>query len=261
MVALAAGVLVVALTGTSVAPNNAGVAGRVASPRPAVPARAGRSSPLRGAVHARAATASRTCAGTWVPPLMVVVGASFTAGAGASSVEESWAYQLGALMGWRVVVRAAPGVGFVNPGLADRGPIFKELAAAGLARLDPQLVVLQAGHDDAGYPTGAVSAGVRASLRAIEVAVPTARIVLISAFVRGVTPTSSMVATDRAIAAAARAEDPSAVVLSPLAQHWRFPTVADGLHPSPAGHRWIADRVAAALEQHGVSGRPLCPAA
>ena len=55
-------------------------------------------------------------------PLMVVVGASFTAGVGAASPTASWAYLLAGYLGWRDVVRGVPGAGYVRPGKDGMGP-------------------------------------------------------------------------------------------------------------------------------------------
>ena len=54
-------------------------------------------------------------------------------------------------------------------------------------------------------------------------------------------------ATDQAIVAAARHADRAVVVFDPIAGHWHFPRIRDHLHPTAAGHRWIAGRLAAGL--------------
>ena len=84
-------------------------------------------------------------------PLMVVVGASFTAGVGASSPAASWAHLLAGYLGWRADVRGAPGAGYVRAGKDDMGP-SGSLAEVDLARARPSLVMIQAGHDDIGEP-------------------------------------------------------------------------------------------------------------
>ncbi len=52
------------------------------------------------------------------------------------------------------------------------------------------------------------------------------------------------IAMDRTIVAAARAADRGILVFDPLAEHWVFARIRDGLHPSPAGHARIAARIA-----------------
>ena len=48
-------------------------------------------------------------------PLMVVVGASFTAGVGASSPTASWAYLLAGYLGWRAVSELSRGLATCAP--------------------------------------------------------------------------------------------------------------------------------------------------
>jgi lysophospholipase L1-like esterase len=38
-------------------------------------------------------------------------------------------------------------------------------------------------------------------------------------------------------------------VFNPLTGHWHFPRIRDHLHSTAAGHRWIAERLAAGLRQ------------
>jgi lysophospholipase L1-like esterase len=57
----------------------------------------------------------------------------------------------------------------------------------------------------------------------------------------GITP------ANRLIVAAARAAYPRVVVFDPIAEQWRFPRSADHLHPTAAGHQWIAERIATGL--------------
>ena len=51
-----------------------------------------------------------------------------------------------------MVVGAVPGAGYVATGRDEHGPVVRLLRDADLARLDPSLVVLQAGHNDVGTP-------------------------------------------------------------------------------------------------------------
>jgi lysophospholipase L1-like esterase len=52
---------------------------------------------------------------------------------------------------------------------------------------------------------------------------------------------------------AARHADPNVEVFDPLAGYWHFPRIGDHLHPTDAGHRWIAERLAAGLRGHQVA--------
>ena len=60
-------------------------------------------------------------------PLLAVVGASFSAGAGAGHPSDAWPEDLARIMHWRLIVSADPGAGYVNPGpaTAARSPAWR----------------------------------------------------------------------------------------------------------------------------------------
>jgi lysophospholipase L1-like esterase len=188
---------------------------------------------------------------------MVVVGASFTAGIGAGHATDGWAYALARELGWRAVIRGIPGAGYVEAGAGDAGPIGREIRQLDIARLRPELIIVQAGHNDTGVPPDVLSSRVSSLLQTLRAEDPGARLALVTVFGTGRLPTPAEAATDRTVADTARHIDPGALVLDPLAQHWRFPTVADHLHPDPRGHLWIAHRVADSLLATGI--RPYGP--
>ena len=186
-------------------------------------------------------------------PLMVVVGASFTAGVGASSPTASWAYLLAGYLGWRDVVRGVPGAGYVRAGKDGMGPIGRLLAEADLSRAHPSLVVIQAGHDDTGEPLSLIAERETADLEFIRKHAPDARIAIVSVFVRrGTEPSRPDIQTNNAIVATAEKVDPSAIIFNPIAGHWRFKRVRGGLHPDEGGDIWIARHVAEGLVAKGV---------
>jgi lysophospholipase L1-like esterase len=111
---------------------------------------------------------------------------------------------------------------------------------------------VQAGHDDKGVPAAVEASRVRAVISQIHAAAPHARIALLTTFSTTADGTPALRATDQAIVAAAGAADPGAVIMDPLAGRWQFARAHGGLHPTAAGHRWIARRVAAILAANGV---------
>ncbi|HWE10703.1 MAG TPA: SGNH/GDSL hydrolase family protein [Solirubrobacteraceae bacterium] len=228
---LAAGALVLlALVGAAVA--RSGSTSSPAKPRtPGVVAPAG----------------SHDAAGAPRRPLLAVVGASFSAGVGAGHRHNAWPQDLGRLLGWRVTVAADPGAGFLNPGRGGRGPFFRLASRLDLGRVDPRAIIMQGGHDDIGRPLSVVGNRVERLVAGIHRQAPHALLVVLSVFARGNHPSAAAVATDRTIAGAARRADPGVVVVDPLAEHWHFPRVGDHLHPTVAGHHWIARRLAAVL--------------
>jgi lysophospholipase L1-like esterase len=184
-------------------------------------------------------------------PAVVIVGASFTAGVGPGNLDGSWAALLARHLGWDAVVYGDPGAGYVRPGIHRRGPVSREISEVDLHELNPALVIVQAGHNDMGVPAGVEQVRVRQVLAQIRAAVPHAGIALITVFA-GRLHRPAAYQTDRTIIAAARAADPSVIIMDPLAGPWKFARVRDGLHPTAAGSRWIAGQVSQILGGHGV---------
>ncbi len=235
-VVVAAGVLLLlALVGTAVARIGSG-----SSPQEA-------GAPTTGASTDSSEPAAE---GGGSRPLLAVVGASFSAGVGARDRSEAWPEDLAALLGWRVDVSADPDAGFVNPGNGDRGPFDKLASELHLTRLRPRAIIIQGGHDDIGRPLPLIRSRVENLVADIHREVPHSLLVVLSVFPRGNRPSGAAVATDRTIVTAARRADSAVVVVDPLADHWHFPRIADHLHPTTAGHHWIARRLARVLRAH-----------
>ena len=186
-------------------------------------------------------------------PLLAVVGASFSAGVGAGHPGDAWPQDLARIMHWRLEVSADPGVGYVNPGAGHRGPFSRLTGRLHLARTQPNTIIIQGGHDDIGRPLPLIRQQVESLVAVIRREAPRARLAILTVFPRGGAPSGPAWATDQAIVAAARHTDPAIVVFDPLAGHWHFPRIGDHLHPTPVGHRWIAERLAAGLRGHPVA--------
>lgn len=192
-------------------------------------------------------------------PVVAIVGASYTTGVGPGNPELSWAVLLARQLRWNAVIDGDSGAGYVKAGDGGRGPMNHLLSQEDLGRLRPALVIVQAGHDDAGVPLWLESRQVGATLDMIRSAAPGARIALLTTFTGGAFPATRtgggsplLRGTDRAIVTAGSAADPQVIIMDPLAGGWKFPRAADGLHPTAAGDQWIARTVAAILRAHGV---------
>jgi lysophospholipase L1-like esterase len=188
------------------------------------------------------------------PPVLAVVGASFSAGVGAGTPSQAWPAELGRILRWPVHVSADPGAGYTRPGAGHRGPFNALTARLDLAALRPAVILVQGGHNDIGQPLPRISRAVRALLDQIRCETPATRIGIVTVFATGNRPATETFRTDQAIVTAARQADPKVMVFDPLAEHWQFPRTGDQLHPTSNGHQWIADRVAAGLRGHGVPG-------
>ena len=189
-------------------------------------------------------------------PVAAIVGASFTAGVGPDNPVQSWAVQLAQELRWNAVVYGVSGAGYAHGGPGGTRSMSRLLAAEDLGRLNPDLVIVQAGHDDEGVPAAVEASRVRAVISQIRAAAPHARIALLTTFSATADGTPALRATDQAIVAAGAA-DPGVVIMDPLAGRWRFGHEHGGLHPTAAGDQWIARRVAAILAASGVgAARP-----
>jgi lysophospholipase L1-like esterase len=190
-------------------------------------------------------------------PLLVALGASFTAGVGAGRPSQSWAIRLAELIQWRAVTIGVPGAGYVAAGPGRIGPVSREVIRAQLGALHPGLIIVQAGHDDLRIPPGEVAARVASLVRGLRAAAPDAGLAFLTVFSAPDAAGRLLareLSIDSAIAAAIRRADAGAVIIDPLRGHWRFPRAdgGAGLHPSSGGHLVIAERVARALARAGV---------
>jgi lysophospholipase L1-like esterase len=172
-------------------------------------------------------------------PVLVIVGASFTAGVGAGNPYRSWAVLLARRLHWDAVIIGVPGAGYVRAGVDGGGPVTAELARADLSSVAPALVIVQAGHDDIGAPARLEEQQVARVVRLIRAQAPKARIALLTVFA-GHAPATAARRTDQAIVTAGRAADRRLIIMDPLTGLWTFPRVADGLHPTAAGSEWQA---------------------
>jgi acyl-CoA thioesterase I len=199
-------------------------------------------------------------------PRVAIVGASFTAGVGPGNPDRAWAVLLARMEHWDAVIYGDPGAGYVRPGAGHQGPIAAELARVGLRALEPALVIVQAGHNDIGEPLQLERRRVAQAIALIRAEAPRAQIALLTVF-PGKSHAARVYQTDQAIVTAARAADPGVIILDPLTGRWVFPHVRDKLHPTAAGDRYIAVKVAEILREHGVipapavRGRLICDSA
>jgi lysophospholipase L1-like esterase len=179
----------------------------------------------------------------------VYLGDSYTSGwAGAGLGARGWPRLVGAERGWRTLNLAVPGTGFLNPGWTGQ-PIGSRVAAAIAAR--PDVVVLAGGHNDSRWAADATARAAESAIDRLRAALPEALLVVVAPIWQdGSAPQRCRALRDRL---RARAASVGAVFIDPLASGWfagsshRFIGL-DGIHPTNAGHRFIADRVLAALD-------------
>lgn len=180
-------------------------------------------------------------------PLVAVLGASFTAGVGPDSASLNWAIRLAELLGWRARTLGDPGVGYANPGEDRLGPLSRLVSSLDLSSLHPNIVIIQAGHNDWREPANKEKVRVESLVRQIEHAAPDAHLVFLTGFstLRSRRLDSRVGLTNNWIVKAISSVDKKAIVIDPLS--WKFDRSSDGLHPTSIGDLEIAHRVASVL--------------
>jgi lysophospholipase L1-like esterase len=178
----------------------------------------------------------------------VFLGDSFTSGwNGAGLGRHGWPSIVAASRGWRAIDLAVPGTGFLNPGWTNQ-PVASRVAAT--IRLRPDLVVVASGHNDSRWSASATADAADAVIRRLRRALPNAVFVIVAPiWQNGSPPQRCLVLRDRL---RTRAAAIGAIFIDPLADGWfagsrRQLIGPDRLHPTDAGHRFMAGRVLAAL--------------
>lgn len=181
---------------------------------------------------------------------VLFVGASYTAGLGASPQTEGYAYLLGRQPGWRTQVNGVSGTGFLNPG--PRGhQTFAERIAHQPTHPHPDVVVFQGGRNDVSYPAAQLRA---AAIRTVELTRKRfngVEVVFLGPIPAQVPAPDSQLAVASTLRAAAASCH--AVFIDPIEQGWITPgnehgyTGAVPAHPDNRGYAYIAGRVQADL--------------
>lgn len=192
-------------------------------------------------------------------PTVLVFGDSWTYGSAATVPTEGYAYLLADLLDGETIVKGVRGSGYLKPGLD--GPAFGERIAALDPALSPDLVILQGSINDREQGAAGYREAVNAAWDAMAAKYPEATIVILGPAPHElpVGAGTARIDADLADLAAARGW----WYVSPVAEHWitdqNYLEVIDvevgRKHPSSAGHRYLAERVAAALD--ALSGAPV----
>jgi acyl-CoA thioesterase-1 len=196
---------------------------------------------------------------------LLVIGASYTAGWGSTNPRLDYAHRLGAALGWKTVINAEPGAGYLSTGNDGHGS-FPEQVRALPADLRPGLVVIQGGRDDDGASGAREYAAAIHTIELVRARFGDPQIVLLGDIPAQLPVGRSAIAISAALQRAARAE--GVPFINPIRQHWMTAKNLPGFrsdvpgHPDDAGHAYIAYRLAADLQQlsHGRI-RPVCPIA
>lgn len=195
-------------------------------------------------------------------PRVLVFGDSWTYGSAATVPTLGYAYLLADLLGGETIVDGVRGSGYLKPGLD--GPTFGERIAALDPALTPDLVLIQGSINDRAQGVAGYREAVTAAWDALAAKYPDATIVVL-----GPAPHELPVGAETARIDADLGELAGARgwwYISPVAQNWITPQnyldVIDvevgRKHPSTNGHRYLAEKVAAALDE--LRGAPVTEA-
>jgi len=195
-------------------------------------------------------------------PTVLVFGDSWTYGSAASQPAQGYAYVLADLIKGRTIVDGVRGSGYLKPGID--GPAYGERIAALDPALNPDLIIIQGSINDRTLgPTGYREA-VTAAWDAMAATYPHAQIAVLGPAPHALPIDAGTARIDRDLSALAAAR--GWWYISPIAEEWI--TTANYLdvidvdlgrrHPSTAGHRYLAENLAADLD--ALRGAPVTEA-
>ncbi|MFT4260574.1 SGNH/GDSL hydrolase family protein [Microbacterium sp.] len=184
-------------------------------------------------------------------PSVLVFGDSWTYGSAATVPTEGYAYVLADLIDGTTVVNGVRGSGYLTPGVD--GPAFGERIAALDPALDPDLVIIQGSINDRDLGEDGYREAVRSAWDAMAAVYPEAQVVILGPAPHELPVGAGTARIDRDLAAVA--DERGWWYISPISEEWI--TAANYLdvidveagrkHPSTAGHRYLAERLAADL--------------
>lgn len=188
-------------------------------------------------------------------PTVLVFGDSWTYGSAATEPTLGYAYQLADLIDGETIVNGVRGSGYLRPGID--GPSFGDRIAALDPTLTPDLIVIQGSINDRDLVPAGYREAVTAAWDAMAAKYPEATIVILGPAPHElpVGEGTSRIDSDLGALAAERGW----WYISPIAQNWittqNYLSVIDvdlgRQHPSTDGHRYLAEKLAAALTQLG----------
>lgn len=184
-------------------------------------------------------------------PHVLVFGDSWTYGSAASEPTLGYAYVLADLLDGETVVDGVRGSGYLKPGVD--GPAFGERIGALDPALDPDLVIIQGSINDRAHGAEGYREAVTAAWDALAATYPGAAIVVLGPAPHILPVEDGTARIDQDLAALASAR--GWWYVSPVQEEWitayNYRDVIDidpgNRHPSTEGHRYLAEKVAAAL--------------
>jgi lysophospholipase L1-like esterase len=195
-------------------------------------------------------------------PVVMFLGDSYTMGDRGTPPEHTYASAAARLLGWQVIVAGRSGTGFVTGGRTAQafGLLFESQLGW---RPAPDLLVVSGGHNDWNKPPRQVAAAAREILERARGRWPETRMALIGPFWGDQSPTPGALAVRDALRGLAK--ELGVPFIDPIAGRWitgdraqgggnapRF-IKPDGVHPTLAGHRHLATRLADDIKRLGLA--------
>lgn len=186
-------------------------------------------------------------------PLTLVFGDSWTYGSAAHRPTLGYAYVLAELLGGETIVDGVRGSGYLKPGID--GPRFGERIAGLDPRIEPDLILVQGSINDRQQGEAGYREAVSAAWDGLVEVYPEAQIVVLGPAPHILPVGAGTARIDRDLSALAAAR--GWWYISPVQERWitedNYLDVIDvgpgNRHPSTAGHRYLAEKVAAALTE------------
>lgn len=186
-------------------------------------------------------------------PTVLVFGDSWTYGSAATVPTLGYAYVLADLLDGTTIVKGVRGSGYLKPGID--GPAFGERITALDPTLRPDLVIIQGSINDRDQGEAGYREAVNAAWDAMAAKYPEAQIVILgpAPHLLPVGAGTARIDSDLSEFAAERGW----WYISPIKENWitsaNYLDVIDvdfgHRHPSTAGHRYLAERLAADLDE------------
>jgi lysophospholipase L1-like esterase len=198
-------------------------------------------------------------------PAALFVGDSFTEGTGATDGQHGYACLAATRMGWHCTLDAQGGTGFINDGSSNSlnfSP-FIDRISDDRRKFYADIVIVDGGRNDRGFPVQAVIEAARAYLHEVRRLWHDVPIVVIAPTYLWSTTSNDPFAAQMSRALRSAVQGIHGYLIDPIADGWVSPGQAehlvwtDGLHPNAEGHRVLAEALRRSLIAAGLGNLPI----
>jgi lysophospholipase L1-like esterase len=168
-------------------------------------------------------------------------------------------------MNWICNLDAQPGTGYLNDGSANNAAFrpFAQRLEEDARKYRADVIVVDGGRNDTPAGASATAAAAAEYLAAVRRQWPRAVLVVIAPFFVTLAAVDYPVGVELGQRLHDIVPPLGGVVIDPMASGWAPPpepatmVSTDGVHPNPAGHRYLADHLSQALREVGLGDVPL----